>query len=409
MHRLTTTPAATPARVVAAPARVVAALVAVVAALALPAPAWAHGGGTPDGTSYRTRVTGLSGPLPGVSVRAVEAGARLDLVNNGDGPVQVLGHDGEPYLEIRPDGVFENLRSPAAYRDTGPTGGAVPAGVDPDAPPDWRRVSDEPRARWHDDRSHWMAADPPPQVSAEPDRTHRIRSWAVPLRTGTTTVEIRGTLDWVPPPNAWLWWSLCLLGAVAVAALGLAPARRRRASIALGALCVAAGASVIGYAAGREIDAGATGAVPVLAGLFLSRLWPVLAGLGAIAAGLFTIRASPSGGGGGGPDRGQPSGDFPLALAGVCLALFAGVADAGLFGQGVAPAPFSPTLARAAVALAIAIGAGAAVAGALRLRAAVPGHSPEPDDPPDPETATTDGAGSVSPASPGSGGQLAGG
>lgn len=239
-------------------------------------------------------------------------------------------------------------------------------------------------------------------MTADPDRPHRIRNWAVPVRIGVTEAEIRGTLDWVPPPNPWLWWLLSLLGAGVVAALSLGlnlgrrsagaveaagsagsagSLRRGATSVVPGSLCVVGGLAAIGYAVGREVDGGATGVVAVATGVFVSQLWPVLAGLGAIVVGLITtglttavIRATGRGRGG---DGRRPAGDFPLALAGVCLALFAGVSEAGVFGWGVAPVPFSPTLARVAVAAAIAIGAGTAVAAALRLRAAVPGSGPD--------------------------------
>jgi hypothetical protein len=342
-------------------------------ALALAGPAWAHGGDAPDGTNYRTEVTGMAGALPGVSVRAVEAGARLELTNDGGQTVEVLGYDGEPYLEVRPDGVYENTRSPATYLNETLQGGEVPATADATAPPQWRRVTDEPVARWHDHRSHWMTSEQPPQVAADPDRVHRIRDWVVPLRSGVRTVDVHGTLDWIPPPVAGLWWAAALLAAAATAAVGLVPAGRaagNAASAALAVLAVAGGLTAIGYAVARELDAGAASAGGILLGLLAGQVWPVLAGLGAVAAGGYALAR-------------RPSADFAMALAGACLALFAGMANSAVFGRGVAPVPFSPTAARLAVAAVLAIGAGLAVAGALRLRAAV--HAATPAPAPDPD------------------------
>ena len=87
-------------------------------------------------------------------------------------------------------------------------------------------------------------------------------------------------------------------------------------------------------------------------------MWPGLAGLATAASGGYALAR-------------RPSADFALALAGACLALFAGLPNAAVFGRGVAPVPFDPTLARVAVAAVLAIGAGLLVANALRMRAAV--------------------------------------
>jgi hypothetical protein len=326
------------------------------------APAFAHGGDAPDGTNYRTAVTTVSPGLPGVAVRTVEAGARLELTNRSGRTVEVLGYDGEPYLEVRPDGVYENTRSPATYLNTTLTGGtAVPAEADPAAPPTWRRVSEEPVARWHDHRAHWMSATPPPQVDTDPGRTHRIRDWTVPLRAdGLVTAQVRGTLDWIPPPPPGLWWAAAVLGAAAVGALGLVSARGRRGGLvrwALGILSIAGGAGAIAYAVAREFDAGATGLGGVLLGLLLGQVWPVVTALGAVAAGVFAL-------------VGRPAADFAVALAGACLAVFAGMTNSTVLARAVAPVPWPTWAARVLVVAVIAIGAGLAAANALRMRAA---------------------------------------
>jgi hypothetical protein len=325
-------------------------------ALALAAPAWAHGADAPDATDYRTAVVAVDPPLPGVTVRAIEAGARLELTNRSAAPVEVLGYDGEPYLSVRPDGVYENAHSPAVYLNATLTGSAaLPAEADPTLPPRWRRVSDSPVARWHDARSHWMSAQQPPAVAADPGREHRIRDWVVPLRVETSTVEVRGTLDWVPPPPPWSWWGVVVVAALGVGALGLASARWVGPALA-GLLAVASGAA-LAYAVARELDAGAVGFGEVLRGLLVGQVWPVLVGLGALgAAGYALLR--------------RPAADFALALAATCLAVFAGVTNAAVFTRSVAPVPWPPPLARVAVAVVLAAGAGVAAAAALRLRAA---------------------------------------
>jgi hypothetical protein len=335
------------------------------AVLAIPAPAYAHGADAPDGTNYRTLVTSVP-DVAGLTVRTVEAGGRLELENRTGRTVEVLGYDGEPYLEVRPDGVYENTRSPATYLNSSIAGDAeVPATANPTLPPEWRKAADEPVWRWHDHRTHWMSATPPPAVQSDPGRVHRVRDWVVPLRDGATTMDVRGTLDWLPPPSPGLWWAMCLLAALGVGALGL----WRRALPILAAVAIAVGLLAIGYAVARELDAGADGLGGVLRGLLLGQLWPILTALGAMAAGVCALaRRAPA--------------DFVLALGGTCVAIFAGAANAAVFARAIAPVPWSATWARVVVAAVLAGGAGVAIAGVIRLRAAATswqGAAPVPE------------------------------
>ncbi|RQX18409.1 hypothetical protein DDE19_07590, partial [Micromonospora ureilytica] len=324
------------------------------------APAAAHGADAPDGTDYRTRTTGVAPARPGLEVRVVEAGARLELTNNSGRAIEVIGYSGEPYLRVGPDGVFENTHSPATYLNRTITGDtALPAEADPAAAPSWRRIADGTTARWHDQRALWQESAPPAAVRAAPDREHRVRDWTIPLRDGTDPVVIGGTLDWVPPPDAYTWWAVTIVGLLAVGALGLlaasAPAGARALS-ALGVLLIVGGALAVGYPVGRELDAGAQGVGGVLVGLLSGQIWSLLTGLGAIAAGWYALSR-------------RPAADFVVALAGSCLALFSGAANAAVFARSIAPVPWSPTTARVLVALFLISGAGATAAGVLRLHA----------------------------------------
>ncbi|MEU8210610.1 hypothetical protein AB0B85_15575, partial [Micromonospora sp. NPDC049044] len=158
------------------------------------APAAAHGADAPDGTNYRTRTTGVTPQRPGLEVRVVEAGARLELTNNTGRAVEVIGYSGEPYLRVAPDGVFENSRSPATYLNQTIAGDtALPAEADPAAPPTWRRIADGSTVRWHDSRALWQESAAPAAVRAAPDREHRVRDWTIPLRDGADPVTVLGS------------------------------------------------------------------------------------------------------------------------------------------------------------------------------------------------------------------------
>jgi hypothetical protein len=341
-------------------ARVAAAAVGLIGALAVAAPAHAHGADAPDGTNYRTTVTAVTPAIDGVSVRTIEAGARLELTNATGRTVEVLGYAGEPYLEVRPDGVYENTHSPATYVNRTLAGETPPPGADPAQPPAWRKVGSEPVARWHDQRIRWVEAEPPAEVRADPGRPHRVRDWTVPLRDGASTVQVHGRLDWLPPPDPYVWWAGILLGALAIGALGLIPpagAGGGRALAGFGVLAAAGGAAAIAFAVARTLDAGADDPAALALGLLTAGLSPVLIGLGTLAAAAYALAR-------------RPAADFAIALAGACLALFAGVPNAAALARSVAPAAGPPVLARLLVAAVIAIGLGAAAAGALRLRAA---------------------------------------
>jgi hypothetical protein len=278
------------------------------------APAFAHGTSVMAGSNYRTTITAVSPAVPGLTLRSIEAGGRLELANRTGRTIEVVGYDGAGLLRVRP--------------------GAT--------------------ARWHDHRVHWMADNPPPEVAADPTRTHRIRDWVVPLRTGSSTVEARGTLDWLPPPEPGTWWAVCLLAAAAVATLGArAPAAGR---IVLAVAALAGGVAGIGYAVGRELDAGTSGVGGMLGGMLAGQPWLLLTSLAAVAAAPYALRR-------------RASADFALALAGACLLISAGLSNATVFSRAVPPVPWDGAWARVAVAAVIAAGAGLTAAGVLRMRA----------------------------------------
>ncbi|PRY21005.1 hypothetical protein [Pseudosporangium ferrugineum] len=310
-------------------------------ALLVPAaPASAHGGEAPDATAYRIEVTGLSVAAPGLTVRVVEAGARLELTNDTGRTVEVLGYSGEPYLEVRPDGTYQNVNSPAAYTNRTLGGDTpVPSNAGPAAAPQWDRISGDRTVRWHDQRIRWAGADPPPEAAADPSRPHKLRDWSVPLRQGVTTFAATGTLTWEPPPPAWAWWAGAIVLAAGVTAAGL---RLRRG---IGAVAVVAGTIALAYAVTRT-TVGVGGQAPAIGAAAI-----------AVAAGVLTLRG------------GTP---FVLVVGGAALAVFGGLADAGVFTQAVVDFPGPGWAARAAVLFAIGAGAGVGATGALRLRSPAP-------------------------------------
>ncbi|OJF10942.1 hypothetical protein, partial [Couchioplanes caeruleus] len=267
-------------------------------------------------------------------------GARLELVNDTGRTVEVLGYSGEPYLEVRPDGTYQNVNSPATYMNETLAGDAtVPTHASPAAAPQWQRVSAERTVRWHDQRTYWLSPGLPPQAQADPTRAHRLRDWVVPLRQDVAPFEVRGTLTWEPPPATWAWWLGAAALGVATVAIGL---RRFRW---VGAVTLVAGMITLGYAVTRA-TLGVPGQAPVIGAAAV-----------ATAAGAATLLGRTP---------------FLAFLGGTALAIFGGLGDAGVLAQAVVNFPGPGWVPRAAVLVALGAGAGAAVSALLRLRSPAP-------------------------------------
>lgn len=179
----------------------------VVVLLATAAPASAHGGTAVQASSYRTELIGVDPAVPGVRVRLVDGDTRLEL-DAGDHEVVVLGYEDEPYLRIGPDGVFQNLRSPSTYLNQSITGNAPPADADSEAEPDWERIGDGPKVRWHDHALHV----PPGMASG----LRSSSDWSRPIEVDGERVLVNGRIVTLPGESRLPWMALAALLAVAV-------------------------------------------------------------------------------------------------------------------------------------------------------------------------------------------------
>jgi hypothetical protein len=318
-----------------------------VGALVVAGPAAAHSADAPAATDYRVTVLGVTPPLPGLSVRAIEAGARLELVNRSSRTVEVLGYSGEPYLRVGPDGVYQNAASPATYLNETLAGGVAPPATAGSAmPPLWTKLSPTPAVLWHDHRTQVSVATP---RLAPGSGVQRLLTWSVPLRDGVREFAVTGTLDLVPPPAQPAWWAGCLLLAAGVATLGL---RSLRAPAAVSA---AAGLAGLLYAVGAGLDSGALGPAGFVRVVLAQQTWPVVCGLAALAAGVYGWLR-------------RPAADLALGLAGACLAIFAGLGNAAVFTHAVTPSAWPAATCRLLVLATVAGGAGVAVAAVLVAR-----------------------------------------
>jgi hypothetical protein len=177
--------------------------VACALALACPAASAAHGTGHEDG--FRSTVSEIEPPVPGL-LASVVGGDQLLAIRNWSGrTVTLLGADGRPFLrfsanrvERRTDGRWELVKRGSSYA-------------------------------FHDSRIH--------VVGPPPERSGVVRDWRVPGIANGGPFSIEGFLGYrapaAPPPAddgglpTWAPVAAAGVGVLAVAALALAHRRRR--------------------------------------------------------------------------------------------------------------------------------------------------------------------------------------
>jgi hypothetical protein len=330
--------------------RVASVLVLAFAVLLVAAPpASAHTGGSAP-SNWLSEITSVTPAPPGVTLRLIAAGDRLELSNSSSRTIIVQGYDGEPYLRITSTAVEQNLRSAATYINATRDGRTpIPPTVDPRAEPSWQRVADQPRYTWHDHRTHWMGDTLPAAVRAAPGQPHLIAQWELPLTYGGTPVTVAGTLRWVPAPSPWPWLAvIAALVAAAWIAAGL-PSWRRVLPPLLATLAVAdlAHLALSGAAIVSDLAPGVFGAA--------------LAALAAVGAA-----------------RARPWSPYAAALAAAVVGTVAGLSDVSWLTHSQLPFAGPTWLARLCVAAALGLGAGLALAGWRIWRREQPLPAPPP-------------------------------
>jgi hypothetical protein len=191
-------------------------------------PASAHTISGPKPTDYQVRVVKVDPPAPGVTVRIVDLGSKVELTNDTKTDVIVKGYDGEPYLRVGPSGVYENLHSAATYVNRSLKGAVLPPGFTTSPTPEWHKISDGHTVRWHDHNTHWMGATLPPVVANSPGAFHHVQVGHVVFDHDGTTSDATVAVDWVPASSSAPWIPVILITfvvAFVVALLGTAWSR----------------------------------------------------------------------------------------------------------------------------------------------------------------------------------------
>jgi hypothetical protein len=330
-------------------AALVVAILGVLAATATPAVA--HDVGSLL-SNYETRLTSVSPEIDGIEVAVIEGGNRLEVANRTDQDLVVLGYRDEPYLRIGPEGTYENLNSPATYQnaDREATVSVPERADDPDVEPEWRKISDEPVARWHDHRVHWMAETDPPAVEEAPDEEHVvIPGWVVPMELGDDTIEIVGDLVWVPSPSPAIWAVVILVVGALVAASGLLSSWRVWSATAVVLLVAATTVSALGIG---FFSVGST--TERLAESLADALYLPFLVVGGVATVVLLVRR-------------HPLAPYLTIFVGTIGGLFGGILQARMLTNSVIPTALTPTLARGLVALILGLGLGMLGAGILAI------------------------------------------
>lgn len=206
----------------------------------------AHSAGNAPSSNYVARIAEITREdgvalRPGeisFDLRSIEATSRLELTWRGGPELSIPDYDGNPYLRVGREGVFENEQSRAVYLNRDRNGATnVPENLNPSGPPVWKRLSSKPVARWHDHRGHRMGGDPP-QVRTAPDKAHLVQRETVTIlsgaspdgRTTADTVAYEATVEvrWVPGPSKLPWIAGSAVLAIGVAAMSAVVGRSDR-------------------------------------------------------------------------------------------------------------------------------------------------------------------------------------
>jgi hypothetical protein len=151
---------------------------------------------------YRSRITGVRPPMPGLRLKILYGDDQVWLHNRSGKTVVIDGYSGEPYLRFSPRGIYVNINSPAGYLNQDRYARVqVPRSASVKARPTWEKLAGGDVWAWHDHRIHYMNPIAPPQIRAAPRKPHHVFDWRVPATENGKRFFIAGSLDYKPPPK----------------------------------------------------------------------------------------------------------------------------------------------------------------------------------------------------------------
>lgn len=293
------------------------------------APAVAHTVSGVEPTDYESRILAVRPALAGLAVRLLDLGNRIQLTNTSRADVVVLGYQREPYLRVGPRGVFENRQSPTTFANRAPS----ETGGDATAAPSWRKIGDEPVARWRDQRTRYEGA----RLSGG---RHVAGNWNIEVEREGAPVVVSGVITYIPSPSPWPWVALSLVAFGVTLAGAWSKQWGRWLAVALALLLASDVMHTIGSAAATHESFGAQVLRVFVGGIVSTVAWII----GAIAVTWL--------------QRNHEGGLVAAGGVGLVIAVYGGVTDLTVFVNSQVPSVFPAVTARAAVALALGLGIG---------------------------------------------------
>jgi hypothetical protein len=174
--------------------------------------------------------------VEGLDLRLTQGLIPAVYVRNDTGEVlEVTGDAGEPFLQIGPDGVRANLRSPTYYTSGSTSILKVPATADAGAEPNWSEVSTVPVWAWLE-RKAAVPAELYQRAELGSER-RTVLEWTSDYVLGGEPLAVEGHVEWVPPAGGTPtetdegvpWYVIAGVGMAGVAAAGALMFRRPRA------------------------------------------------------------------------------------------------------------------------------------------------------------------------------------
>jgi hypothetical protein len=151
---------------------------------------------------YRSRVTGVQPPMPGLQLKILYGDDQVWLDNRSGKTIVIDGYSREPYLRFSPRGIYVNINSPAGYLNQDRYARVqVPKSASAKATPKWEKLAGGDVWAWHDHRIHYMNPIAPPQIRNAPRKPHHVFDWKVPATENGKQFFIAGSLDYKPPPK----------------------------------------------------------------------------------------------------------------------------------------------------------------------------------------------------------------
>jgi hypothetical protein len=159
-------------------------------------PAEAH----TTGPQLISHVDGIAPPASGVDYSILSTGSApyVTVSLQGSHSFEIRGLQGEPFIQITPDGVAVNKDSPSLYLTRDPSKKpATSASVS--QTPTWQKVADQPLYHYYETRAEWPHTGQPDEARRL-GRAATVYRFSIPAVFDGRPAAIQGHVTWVPAP-----------------------------------------------------------------------------------------------------------------------------------------------------------------------------------------------------------------